>query len=448
MISARFLAYQILLHLDQKPSQPDRLIRAMLERHAAMDPRDRALTTELVYGVLRWQAKLDWHIDQLSKIKPQKIHPAVRMSLRLALYQILFLDRIPPHAAVNEAVKIVKANQPEHLASFVNGLLREALRRQGKWRLPSAQDQPADYLAIASSQPKWFIDALLADLGFAEARDFCLSSNQVAPLVLRVNTLKTGTSEVVDGLRQLEIEAKPSPFLPDSIRIVGLRQDIAQLGIFTEGLVQVQDEASQLVANLLAPGPGDRVLDLCAGFGGKATQFGIMMRNEGDILAVEQSAWKLEELRENAARQGVGIIETRAGAVQELPFEELGRFDRVFLDAPCTGFGSLRRNPDIKWRRHRKDPIRFARLQKELLAHAARFVKPGGVLVYATCTIFKEENEEVAEHFSSIHPDFQLEPAADLLPPHCRSLAAGPFFRSWPHQHDIDGFFAARWRKN
>jgi len=447
MISARFLAYQVLLHLDQKPSQPDRLVRTMLDRHSAMDRRDRALTTELVYGVLRWQATLDWHIDQLSKIKPQKIHPAIRIALRLALYQILFLDRIPPHAAVNEAVKIVKATQPEHLARFVNGLLREALRRQGKWQLPSAEEQPADHLALATSHPRWFIDALLAELGFAEARDFCHSNNQVAPLVLRVNTLKARTAEVLDRLGQLEIEAKPSPFLPDSIRVVGLRQDLAQLAIYSEGLVQVQDEASQLVANLLKPGAGDRVLDLCAGFGGKSTQFGMLMQNAGLIVAVEQSAWKLEELRENAARQGVGIIETRASAVQELPFEELGEFDRVFLDAPCTGFGSLRRNPDIKWRRHRKDPIRFARQQKELLTHAARFVKRGGVLVYATCTIFKEENEEVAEHFSSIHPDFQLEPAADLLPPHCRALAAGPFFRSWPHRHGIDGFFAARWRK-
>jgi len=262
-----------------------------------------------------------------------------------------------------------------------------------------------------------------------------------------VNTLKAKPSDVLERLLELAIEAKPSPFLPDSIRITGLRQDIAQLSIFTEGLVQVQDEASQLVSRLLTPEAGDRVLDLCAGFGGKSTQFGILMSNEGRIVAVDQSAWKLEELRDNAARQGVISIATRTSAAQELSCEELGEFDRVFLDAPCTGFGSLRRNPDIKWRRHRKDFIRFARLQKELLAHAAGFVTGGGVLVYATCTVFKEENEEVAEHFSSSHPDFQLEPAADFLSPDCRPLTDGPFFRSWPHKHDIDGFFAARWRK-
>lgn len=447
MISARFLAYQILLHLDQKVSQPDRLIRVMLERHSEMDLRDRALTTELVYGVLRWQGKLDWHIDQLSKIKPQKIHPAVRISLRLALYQIFFLDRVPAHAAVNEAVKIVKATQPDYLARFVNGLLREALRRQGSWRLPEAEQHPADYLAIAASQPKWLIDALLPDLGFAKVRSFCLGSNQVAPLILRVNTLKATLSEVLERLWELEIEAVPSPFLLDSVRITGLRQDLAQLSIFTQGLVQVQDEASQLVAHLLTPEPGERVLDLCAGFGGKTTQFGMLMQNDGRIVAVDQSAWKLVELRENAARQGIDIIDTRANNVRELASEELGKFDKVFLDAPCTGFGSLRRNPDIKWRRHRKDPIRFARSQKELLAHGADFVKSGGVLVYATCTVFKEENEAVAEHFTSVHPDFQLEPVAAFLSPDCRSLAAGPFFRSWPHAHDIDGFFAARWRK-
>jgi len=447
MISSRFLAYQILLHLDQKLSQPDRLIRAILERHSEMDRRDRALTTELVYGVLRWQGKLDWHIDQLSKINPKKIDPAIRISIRLALYQILFLDRIPVHAAVNESVKIVKATQPAYLTKFVNGLLREAIRRQGRWELPSAETHLEDYLAITTSHPKWFIHLLLPHLGFQEALELCTSNNQVAPIVLRVNTLKENSADLLDRLQSLGITAKPSPFLPDSVRISGLRQDVSQLSIFTEGLVQVQDEASQLVSHLLSPEPGERLLDLCSGFGGKSTQFGIRMKNEGEILAVDQSAWKLEELRENAARQGVSIVETNNSAVTELSTKQLGEFDRVFLDAPCSGFGSLRRNPDIKWRRHLKDPIRFARLQKELLSYASRFVKRGGVLVYATCTIFREENEEVADDFTSAHSEFSIESAAHFLPHDCQSLTEGLFFRSWPHRHDIDGFFAARWRK-
>lgn len=446
MISARLLAYQILLHIDQKVSQPDRLIRAMLERHSRMEDRDRALTTELVYGVLRWQGRLDWHIDQLSKIKPNKIDSAIRIALRLALYQILFLDRIPPHAAVNETVKLVKSTQPAHLAGFVNALLREAIRRADKWNWPQQETDPEEYLSVTTSHPAWFVRAFLKEMGFEETRSLCDANNTIAPMVLRVNTSKAAPSAILQWLKEEGIDAEPSAYLPDAIRIFGLRRDVAQIPIFAEGMVQVQDEASQLVAHLLAPELGERVLDLCSGFGGKSTHLGILMKNQGEILAVDNSAWKIEELKENVHRQGISIIEARSCDVLELSPSEVGSFDRVLLDAPCTGFGSLRRNPDIKWRRHPKDPVRFARLQKELLKHAAQFAKRGGVLVYATCTVFKEENDEVAEDFSASHPDFSIESAADFLPENCQSMVDGNYFRSWPHRHGVDGFFGARWR--
>ena len=445
MISARFLAYQILLHMDQKASHPDRLIRAMLERHSQMEERDRALTTELVYGVLRRQGRLDWHIDQLSKIKPQKIDRAVRIALRLALYQILFLDRIPPHAAVNETVKIVKSTQPAHLAGFVNALLREALRRGENWKWPSPEKDPAEYLTVLTSHPKWFVRMMIKEIGFEETRKLCEANNSIAPMVLRVNTLKTDSGSILEWLRANDIEAEPSPYLSDAVRLSSLRRDIGQLPIFADGSVQVQDEASQLVSWLLAPEPGERVLDLCSGFGGKSTHLGILMKNRGEIVAVDTSAWKIEELRGNAQRQGIGIIKAHSCDVLELSPQETGTFDRVLLDAPCSGFGSLRRNPDIKWRRHPKDPVRFARLQKQLLDHAARFVKPGGVLLYATCTLSKEENDEVAKDFSDNHPDFRPESAVDYLPENCRALTDGAYFKSWPHLHDVDGFFGAKW---
>ena len=448
MISSRFLAYQILLHIDQKVSHPDRLIRAMLERHSQMEDRDRALTTELVYGVLRRQGRLDWHIDQLSRINPKKIDPAVRIALRLALYQILFLDRIPPHAAVNETVKIVKSTQPAHLAGFVNALLREAIRRGEKWNWPSPESDAEEYLAVLTSHPKWFVRMMIKEIGFEETQKLCEANNIIAPMVLRVNTLRADSKAILEWLKENEIEAEFSPYLANAIRISGLRKDVSQIPIFTEGLVQVQDEASQLVSHLLAPEAGERVLDLCSGFGGKSTHLGILMKNRGEILAVDKSAWKIEELRENAQRQGVSIIKARSCDILELSPLDTGSFDRVLLDAPCSGFGSLRRNPDIKWRRHPKDPIRFARLQKQLLDHVAQFVKRGGVLLYATCTLFKEENDEVAKDFSDHHPDFRSEPAAEYLPEGCRSMTDGAYFRSWPHVHGVDGFFGAKWRRS
>jgi len=447
VINARTLAYQLLLHMEQNLSHPDRLIRVMLERNPQLDERERALFTELTYGVLRWQGRLDWHIDQLSATKPSKVLPSIRILLRLALYQVLFLDRIPHHAAVNEAVKLTRASHPAHLAGFVNGILRAAIRQGDAWNWPSAQQHPAGYLAVTAAHPLWLIDRWLPELGFTETEALCRANNTVAPMVLRVNRLKTDTAEVLSWCRTAGLNAEPSPVLSDAIRLVGPRQDLGVSEIHRQGWVQIQDEASQLVGHLVAPQPGERLLDLCSGFGGKATHLGILMGNHGNITAMDASAWKLEQLRQNAERQGIEIIQTVAANVLELDLQEWQGFDRVLLDAPCSGFGSLRRNPDIKWRRHPKDPYRFSQQQGELLHQAAHFVKQGGVLVYATCTLLQEENEAVVERFASLHPHFVLEEAADLLPRNDPPAHDGRFLKTWPHRHNMDGFFAARWRR-
>ncbi|NLI80987.1 MAG: 16S rRNA (cytosine(967)-C(5))-methyltransferase RsmB [Deltaproteobacteria bacterium] len=448
MINARTLAFQILLHLDRKASHPDRLIRGAMGRHVQLDDRERALLTELVYGVVRWQGRLDWHIDQLSRVKPERIASSVRILLRLALYQILFLDRIPAHAAVNEAVKMTRATHPPYLAGFVNGILREAIRTGKEWKWPSMAKHPVEYLAVATSHPLWMVRRFLKEMGFDEAFAFCSANNQVAPLVLRANTLKVTADRLAEKLEREGIHSEPSPHLPHALRVKGVRTDPFALGSFREGWFQVQDEASQLVSLLLDPTPGDRVLDLCAGFGAKTTHMAALMENRGRIVAVDEAAWKLDELTENAARQGVGIVDVHGGDVLQTHPEDLGFFDHVLLDAPCSGLGTLRRNPDIRWRRHVKDPQRFSRLQQDLIRQAARFVKAKGVLVYATCTIFSEENETVVDRFLQTHPAWELEPAEQVLPEACRSLCQGGFLRTWPHRNDVDGFFGARFRRN
>jgi 16S rRNA (cytosine967-C5)-methyltransferase len=439
------LAFQILLQLERNVSHPDRLIRTTLERHSVMAPRDRALLTELVYGTLRWQGRLDWHIDQLSAVKPQKIAQPVRILLRLALYQLLILERIPEHAAVNETVKIARATQPSYLSGFINAILREAIRRKNQWEWPDPKENPEEHLAVTTSHPRWFVRRLIAPMGFDETRELCTANNSVAPMVLRVNALKASPSEALERLREKGIDATLSPYLPEALHVTGLRQDVTHTELYENGAIQIQDEASQLIARITAPKPGERVLDLCAGFGGKSTHLAILMENQGEIVSVDEAAWKLEDLRWNTLRQGVGIIRTVAADVRELLSEQLGSFDRVLLDAPCSGFGVLRRNPDIKWRRHPKDPYRFSQIQEALLRHSAGFVKKGGALVYATCTIFREENEEVVERFSASHPQWTVDPVEPLLPGSCRGMTSGPFFRSWTHRHGIDGFFAARW---
>ncbi|HAA03578.1 MAG TPA: 16S rRNA (cytosine(967)-C(5))-methyltransferase RsmB [Syntrophobacteraceae bacterium] len=447
MINARTLAYQLLLHTDRNLSHPDRLIRTMLERYPHLDERERALFTELVYGVLRWQGRLDWHIDQLSATKPRKILPAIRILLRLGLYQILFLDRIPHHAAVNEAVTLARATQPSHLAGFVNGILRSAIRRGGEWDWPPAERQPAEFLSVTQAHPTWLVRRWLQELGLAETEALCKANNQVAPMVLRINPLKADESMVFTWCQDKGIRAEPSPILPGAIRLTSPRQDIGVSEIHRQGWVQIQDEASQLVGQLVAPRPGEQVLDLCSGFGAKATHLAAIMENRGSIVAVDSSAWKLEQLKENAQRQGMDIIRVVATNILEWNESTRQEFDRVLLDAPCTGLGTLRRNPDIKWRRHPKDPYRFSQLQGQLLHRAAIFVKHGGVLVYATCTLLREENEAVVEQFTAQHPEFLLEEGG--TPPLNKASSAmdGRHLKTWPHRHDTDGFFAVRWRR-
>ncbi|MGO9018453.1 MAG: 16S rRNA (cytosine(967)-C(5))-methyltransferase RsmB [Syntrophobacteraceae bacterium] len=464
MLTSRTLAYQILLHLEQKASHPDRLIRTALERHSQLDERDRALLTELVYGVVRWQGRLDWHIDELSTTRPDKIAPAVRVLLRLALYQILFLDRIPDHAAVNDTVDIAKSSQPPYVIKFINAVLREAARRSetrpeaeglgrtghggSPWNWPDPEKDPAAHMAVMTSHPVWLVRKLIDEIGIEEAWLFCESNNRVAPAVFRVNTLKASREEAIESLKAEGIEAAPSPWLEHALRAKAPRRDMTGTAAFREGILQAQDEASQMVSFLLAPMPGERVLDLCSGLGVKSAHIALIMKNEGEVLCVDQSAWKLEEARKNARRQALTITRSLAGDVLMLRPESIGLFDRVLLDAPCTGLGTMRRKPDIKWRRHIKDPYRLSRLQKELISHAAQFVKAGGVLVYATCTVFGDENESVAQHLSESHPELAIESAAGNLPDTCREMVSGPYYRSWPHKHDVDGFFSARWRKS
>ncbi len=446
MVNPRLLAYQILLHLEQKASHPDRLIRTTLERHPGLEERDRALLTELVYGSVRWQGRLDWHIDQLSNTRPDRIASPVRTLLRLALYQILFLDRIPDHAAVNETVNIAKTSRPPHVIRFINGMLRQAVRTKGSLPVPSEKD-PAGYISVMTSHPVWFVRKCIQQLGVEETRLFCDANNRIAPAVFRVNTLKADTQRVTESLRTAGADVAPSPYQENAVRVHAFRQDITRTEAFREGWIQAQDEASQLVSQILGPRPGDRVLDLCAGFGVKATHLAMLMENRGEVLSIDKSAWKLEELQKNSERQGVGIIRTLAEDILQLRVEDVGLFDRVLLDAPCTGFGTIRRNPDIKWRRHIKDPYRMSQLQKELLAHAAKFLKRGGVLVYVTCSVFTDEDEAVAQYLSDLDPELHLEPVLSHLPESCRDMVSGPYFRSWPHRHDLDGFFVARWRK-
>ncbi len=433
---ARSVALKALLKVEKSRAFPDIILRRDLSL-SGLDERDARLATELTYGVIRHRLRLDFVIDTFLREK-KKLDTRVRCILRIALYQILFLDRIPKSAAVNEAVKAAGWAK-----SLVNGLLRRALREMEKVPWPDPGADLASHLSLKYSHPVWLVERWLGELGAEETARLLAANNQVAPLTLRANTLKTSQKELVRLLGDAGFAARPGRFAPDAVIVESPGRSPGELPGFREGLFQIQDEGSQAVGLLGAPERGARVLDCCAGLGTKALHLAMLMEETGSVDALDLYAWKLEALKKDAARLSISSVATMASDLLE--FAPQAGYDLVLLDAPCTGLGTLRRNPDIKWRVQRKDPRRLAGVQMELLASAAAQTRPGGALVYAVCTITHEETGGVIDAFLEGNSRFSLEPASRVLPPAAKVLAdPRGFLRAMPQRHETDGFFAAR----
>ncbi len=322
----------------------------------------------------------------------------------------------------------------------MNALLRNALRKKDAIVWPDMAKATEEAIAVLHSHPSWLVRRLLAQFGVEETITICQANNAIPPLTLRVNTLRASRDRALVALAEAGIAAEPTPFSADGVILrspaAGLRETI----LYKEGLIRIQDEASQLIARLVAPEPGERILDLCAGAGGKTLHLAALMENRGSITAIDLHSERLRMLREEAKRLGVVIVETRTGdaATPAEGFHKI--FDRVLLDAPCSGLGTLRRNPEIRWRLAPADLKKCMQTQKRLLKSAAEYVKPGGRLVYSVCTITPEENEIIIGDFLRNHPDFKLMPPANLPP---ALIDAQGCFRTSPHLQGMDGFFAA-----
>ena len=435
----RRIAVDILNRVDAEGAHAEPLLDAALTGAGLRTPADRGLLTELVYGTLRVRGSLDWVVAALYRGNAAALDTAVLNILRTGLYQLQFTDRIPPFAAVNEAVALARALVPA-AAGLVNAVLRAFLRRGESIAWPDMAKHPAQAIAVRHSHPRWLVERLLADTGVEEAVAICRANNAIPPATLRVNTLKTSREEAITTLAAEGISAAPARFSPDGVILASPAAALRQSTAYRSGLLRIQDEASQLIAHLVAAAPGDRVLDLCAGAGGKTLHLAALMENRGSVTAVDREPRQLAMLRAEADRLGVTIVQTRAGdaAAAIVPLRET--FDRVLLDAPCSGLGTLRRNPEIRWRVTLADVGRCAELQHALLARAAGYVRPGGRLVYSVCTVTPEENEEVIGAFLRLRADFTLLPLSGVSP---ALLNAAGYFRSAPHLHGADGFFAA-----
>lgn len=413
-------------------------------REQLADDRDRALAAEIVTGTVRWQRSVDHLVVHFARRPLQKIDRDVRIILELSLYQILHLDRVPAAAVVDDAVDLTRAARKSSASGFVNAVLRSTLRQRRTLPFPPRPDgrnpdEALAYLGITWSHPDWLVARWLRRYGFEATEQWVRFDNDTPSLTLRANTLRTSRDALRRTLDDEDIVTEPTRYAPDGLVVTSgnpLRQP-------HDGLFVVQDEASQLVAALVDAQPGERVLDLCASPGGKSTAIAAHMRDTGIVTACDVRARRVALLRDTVRASGAHHVHVvHVPATGALPFQPA--FDRILVDAPCSGLGTLRRDPDIKWRRREPELAALADDQVVLLDRASGLLKPGGRLVYATCSSEPEENEDVVDRFLRTHAQFQL---VDLR----REPTAVPgalldgrgTFRTLPFAHGLEAFFGA-----
>ncbi len=431
---ARRVAFEILQRVETTEAYASTLLAAP----SNLTQVDHALAQEIVLGVLRWQGKLDFHIEQLSGRSLYKIDPPVRIALRIGLYQLLYLSRIPSSAAVNESVNLVKLARKTSAAAFANAVLRRAAKGIDETAITQLAD-PLDRLAVETSHPRWLLQKWLAEFGEATTTELAMANNQTPPVAFRVNTLKASVEETLAAIEATGIQIRPSEIAASAYVVTD--GHAAELGRFAAaGAIYIQDEASQLVAPMLSAKPDSRILDLCAAPGSKTSHLAALTNNEAQIVACDLHPHRLAVLQASCERLDITSVKPiTLDATGDLAPLAGMRFDRILVDAPCTGTGTLRRHPEIKWRIAAQDPERLAQLQIKLLENAAQLLVEGGRLVYSTCSLERQENEEIITHFLERRREFQI--IAPVAPARC--VTTDGYVRTFPHLHNSDGFFAA-----
>jgi len=455
-ITTRQLAASVLLKWEglsqSRPTPLAQLTEDFLENTGPWSARDRALVRELVFGVVRWLALLDRHIDSRLISKKKRLSNIVRSHLRIGVFQILFLDRIPFSAAVNEAVKGVKSSNHAWASGLVNAVLRRLAERRESFGPEMARRcedtiglDTVERLSIEQSHPFWMVNRWVDRYGLEETRSLCMANNIQAPLTLRVNTLTVTRDKALKVLADNGIDAVPGRYAPEAIIISGYSGLPVAISGFKKGWFQVQDEAAQLVSYCLAPRSHEIILDACAGLGGKTTHIAQLIEDHGIIEATDRNDARLELLKENKERLGIKCISCIPFKLFNTRRPELeGRYHRILVDAPCSGLGVIRRHPDIKWNRTMTSLSELACQQRSLLNGLAPLMRPGGIMVYAVCTLEPEETREVVEDFLSGHPQWGLVAAGDMLPVAASSLAdKDGFLVTVQESQGPDGFFAA-----
>lgn len=439
---ARKIALKIINEIHTKDAYANVALARELAKQT-LGETDRRFITELVYGTVKAGTTLDWLLGRFLTRPLEKISPIIRDILRLGVYQIKFMDKIPPSAACNQSVELAKKYGHKGTVGFVNGVLRNFIRQPEKTVYPAMDKNPVQAIALEYFHPEWLVQRWIKEFGKGGALELCQFNNESPPLVMRANTIKANRLELINQLAAEGAVVTESKLVPEGV-ICTSHPALNSMTSLREGMFQVQDESSMLVAHIVAPKPGDFVIDACSAPGGKSTHMAALMNNQGRVIANDIYDHKLTKIQENATRLGISIIETSLGDAAEIGRRYLKQADCVLVDAPCSGLGVLRRKPDSRWHKKPQQLSELAELQLNILSGAADAVKPGGVLVYSTCSIAAEENESVVERFLAVRADFYLDDASKFMPNKTKSDSMLQFY---PHIDKTDGFFIARLKR-
>ncbi|MFZ0388928.1 MAG: 16S rRNA (cytosine(967)-C(5))-methyltransferase RsmB [Calditrichia bacterium] len=438
-LKARSKIVEILSKVETRQAYSDKLLEREIRE---FEDVDRRFITEIVNGVLRWQLRLDWHLNQLYLGEYDNLIPDVKNNLRSSVYQLLYLDKIPPYAVLYEAVEIAKERYNQKTANLVNAILRNFLRQQKKFELLETQLDVLDKTAFKLSHPKWLVQRWIEYWGIDEVNLLCAANNQRPRLSVRLNEILADRESFFKILNESEVRYEVHPDFPNFIWIDNF-QEFRKLDFLQRGWTTVQDVSTGLPVLALEPRPGETILDMCAAPGGKSGYIAEKLHNRGLLLAIDRRASRIRQTRDNLQRLEFNNYLALVADALQLPLNR--KFDRILLDAPCSGFGVLNKRVDLKWKRTEQDIDNMKSLQMSLLESAAAALKPGGIIVYSTCTIEPEENEKVIEDFLQRFSGFQRESLTDLIPG--KYLGNKYYVRTFPHKHQMDGSFVARLRQ-
>ncbi|MDD2446566.1 MAG: 16S rRNA (cytosine(967)-C(5))-methyltransferase RsmB [Tissierellia bacterium] len=440
-MNSREVALNTLLDINKNLSYSN----ISLSKHInfEMSVQDEGFIRELVYGVLENKTYLDYILSKASKIKLIKLHPAILEILRLGIYQLIFMDRVPTSAAVNESVNLAKKYGHKGSIGFVNGVLRNISRNIENFSKIEVKDK-IKFLSIKYSHPEFLVKRFIKEFGFKFTEELLMANNATPKLNIRVNTLKTSKKDLINKLENKGYVVFEGKYANDSL-IIDNPSRITSIVEFKEGFFTIQDESSTLVGQILAPKEGSNVIDVCSAPGGKTTHIAQIMNNKGKILARDLYEHKTKLIDENKKRLEIDIIETEVFDAIVLDDNLIGKFDYCLVDAPCSGFGLIRRKPEIKWNRTEQDINKLANMQKQILEVSKNYVKKNGTLLYSTCTILDEENIDIIDNFIESNPEYKLVSIENEM---CNSKKISTlkdgYMKLYPSVHNTDGFFIAK----